>query len=75
MDKLMTPYWEKCVTFLPMWMAPNLVTLIGFMGVVVNVLVFLPYDLSLTMAFHPFLYVVTGLVIFMYQTFDAIDGK
>ena len=25
----MTPYWNKCVEFLPMWMAPNLVTLIG----------------------------------------------
>ena len=29
MDVVLTPFWNKCVTYLPMWMAPNLVTLLG----------------------------------------------
>lgn len=75
MDKIMTPFWEKCVTFIPLWMAPNMVTLIGFIGVASNVLMYLPYDLSLTESFSPWYYILTGFIIFLYQTFDAIDGK
>jgi ethanolaminephosphotransferase len=29
--KMMDPFWCRCVEFLPLWMAPNLVTLIGFL--------------------------------------------
>ena len=38
MDKLMTPFWNRCVEFLPLWLAPNLVTLIGFGCVIVSTL-------------------------------------
>ena len=30
------PFWNWCVTLLPMTMAPNLVTLIGFFGVLIH---------------------------------------
>lgn len=71
----MTPYWEECVKFLPTWMAPNMVTLIGFAAVLANVFMYLPYDLSLTKEFDSWYYVFSGFVIFFYQTMDAIDGK
>ena len=29
LDNALTPFWNQCVKLLPMWMAPNLVTLIG----------------------------------------------
>ena len=29
-DKILTPFWNWCVELLPLWLAPNLVTLIGF---------------------------------------------
>ena len=29
MDHVFTPFWEYSVNLLPMWLAPNLVTLIG----------------------------------------------
>lgn len=48
LDNLLTPFWNKMVTFLPMWMAPNLVTLTGLAFQVGNLLYFLTLDLSLT---------------------------
>ena len=38
LDKVFTPYWNWCVEFLPLWLAPNLVTLIGFGCVIVSTL-------------------------------------
>ena len=31
LDNKMNPFWLACVEYLPLWMAPNLVTLIGFL--------------------------------------------
>ena len=75
MDYKMTPFWNACVEFLPIWMAPNLVTLIGFTVMVGSNMMYLPYDLSLSMEFHPMCYVISAFVVFFYQTMDAIDGK
>ena len=32
LDMALQPWWEGCVKFLPLWMAPNLVTLIGLLA-------------------------------------------
>ena len=45
LDKLLTPFWNWFVTLLPMWLAPNLVTFIGFMGNVVTIAIFMYYQL------------------------------
>ena len=29
LDKMLTPFWNWFVEFIPMWLAPNLVTLLG----------------------------------------------
>ena len=29
LDNMLTPFWNWFVTFIPMWLAPNLVTLLG----------------------------------------------
>ena len=47
LDHLMTPYWNKCVEFLPLWMAPNLVTLIGLIVQLVNMMAFIALDLTM----------------------------
>ncbi len=44
LDKQMNPFWYWCVDFLPMWMAPNLVTLIGFMFMIATMAIFISYD-------------------------------
>jgi hypothetical protein len=39
------------------------------------VFIFLPYDTTLTKQFPLWTYLYAAFCIFMYQTFDAIDGK
>ena len=75
MDYVMTPFWNKAVEFLPMWMAPNLVTLIGFFFTLSSFIVYLFYDLTLKEQLPPYLYLWTSFSLFVYQTLDAIDGK
>jgi ethanolaminephosphotransferase len=75
MDRILNPFWTKAVEFLPMWMAPNLVTLIGFGVLVLNTISYLPFDLTMTKPFNPILYYFSAISIFIYQTLDAIDGK
>lgn len=53
---ILTPYWNWAVRLLPKWMAPNLVTLIGFMFIVaafVTVVIFIP---DLARQVHPVFY-------------------
>jgi ethanolaminephosphotransferase len=75
MDTKLTPFWNKCVEYLPLWMAPNMVTLIGSGVIVLNVFQYLIFDLTLRQEFAPACYVFSGLAFFFYQTMDAIDGK
>ena len=47
MDYVMTPFWNKAVEFLPLWMAPNLVTLIGLFFTLSSLFMYLPFDMSM----------------------------
>ena len=76
MDHVLTPFWNKAVTFLPMWMAPNLVTLIG---TILTLITSAPYMTMDGLGMHskmPNINIwATIFAAFTYQTLDAIDGK
>ncbi|KAJ5731434.1 uncharacterized protein N7483_005942 [Penicillium malachiteum] len=68
-------YWNAFVELLPMWIAPNMVTLLGFLFIVGNVflIVFLIPDL---LGPGPsWLYFSFALGMWMYSTLDNVDGK
>merc|ERR1712018_376851 len=74
-DAYLQPWWNFVVGLLPMWLAPNLITIIGLAINVFTSLVhlyFCPTATEETASWIPFLCAV-GL--FVYQTLDAIDGK
>ena len=75
MDHVLTPFWNASVKLLPMWLAPNVVTLIGTIGLILQVFMYLPYDMALEKDFSPICYYITAFSFFFYQTLDAIDGK
>ena len=75
MDKALTPFWNWVVELLPMWMAPNLVTLLGLLIMVASTFMYLPFDQTLSKSFPPSCYIISALSLFAYQTLDAIDGK
>lgn len=75
LDLKMNPFWEWLTLSLPLWMAPNLVTLIGFLGLASQVLVFALNDPSLQLEQPRWAYLYSAVAIFFNQTMDAMDGK
>lgn len=56
-------------------MAPNAITLTGFGFVVVNILTMLYYTPNLDQDCPPWVYASWAIGLFLYQTFDAVDGS
>ncbi|KYR01288.1 CDP-alcohol phosphatidyltransferase [Tieghemostelium lacteum] len=76
---ILQPFWRKAVNWLPLNMAPNLVTLVGFffiiLGYVLN-LYYLPNMIADKGEIIPsWLFVVQAICVWLYQLFDALDGK
>ena len=74
-DHWFTPFWNFCVTLLPMWLAPNLVTLLGLIFMTSSTMTYIFLDTTMSKDLNPWLYAYSALVMFIYQTLDAIDGK
>ncbi|KAI5860753.1 Choline/ethanolaminephosphotransferase [Durotheca rogersii] len=67
-------YTNVVIKCFPMSMAPNLITLTGFMFVVANFLTLLWYNPTLDQDCPPWVYYSWAAGLFLYQTFDAVDG-
>jgi ethanolaminephosphotransferase len=68
-------YSNVAIKCFPMSMAPNLITLTGFSFVVMNVLTMLWYNPTLDKDCPPWVYASWAIGLFLYQTFDAVDGS
>ncbi|KAJ1969623.1 hypothetical protein H4R35_006091 [Dimargaris xerosporica] len=68
-------YWNWCVTLFPLWMAPNLITLVGFGFVIVNLGLLLYYSPDLATPAPAWVYFSSALGLWLYSTFDNVDGK
>lgn len=75
LDKLMNPFWEWCDLLIPYRVAPNLITFVGFFFMAASYLMMLYYDRTLTQVLPSWVYYTSAFFQFIYQTFDAIDGK
>jgi phosphatidylglycerophosphate synthase len=74
-DQLMNYYWEGCVKLAPMWVAPNLITFLGWCLVIASYANMLRYDYTLTHDLPASAFFFSSFCIFTYSTLDAIDGK
>ncbi|CCC10370.1 hypothetical protein SMACR_02941 [Sordaria macrospora] len=72
---ILKPYWNAFVEFLPLWVAPNMVTLIGFGFIVANVGLLLIFMPDLVGPGPSWLYFSFAFGLFAYQTMDNVDGK
>ncbi|KAK8024008.1 CDP-alcohol phosphatidyltransferase class-I family [Apiospora rasikravindrae] len=68
-------YTNVVIKCFPMWMAPNLITLLGFCFIILNFFTLLWYNPSLDQDCPPWVYYTWALGLFLYQTFDAVDGS
>ncbi|KAJ3283250.1 hypothetical protein HDU79_009213 [Rhizoclosmatium sp. JEL0117] len=74
--KILNPYWwSLIIEYVPRWVAPNLITLTGFLCIIINLILLLLHSPSLTEPIPSYLYVSFALGLFAYQSLDAIDGK
>lgn len=83
---ILQPYWTWLVTLFPEWMAPNLITLLGLVFILINVATILCYVINVDwQTGYPlakgqvempwYVYASFGVGLFAYTSFDAIDGK
>lgn len=72
---ILQPYWSRLVLFLPLWLAPNLVTLIGFAVICLNISTLLYFVSDISDPLPSWVYFSFAAGLFIYQSLDAIDGK
>ncbi|XP_058081745.1 choline/ethanolaminephosphotransferase 1-like isoform X2 [Magnolia sinica] len=72
---VLQPFWTRCVHIFPLWMPPNMITLTGFIFLLISALLGYIYSPRLDTAPPRWVHVAHGLLLFLYQTFDAVDGK
>jgi phosphatidylglycerophosphate synthase len=77
LDNAMNGFWFACAERLPMWMAPNMVTLIGLLFNVLAYVLVVHHQGGGLMegALPPWVNVTCAICLFLYQTLDAMDGK
>ncbi|KAI6012769.1 hypothetical protein F5J12DRAFT_718080 [Pisolithus orientalis] len=78
---ILAPYWNWFITLWPLSIAPNTITLLGLAIVAFNVLTLLIYD-PLYYTDNDghggppqWVYFTWAIGLFMYQSFDAVDGQ
>jgi len=72
---ILKPYLDLVIEPFPLWMAPNLITLCGFGFILINlacVIIFIP---DLVGPGDSWLYFSFALGLWLYSTFDNIDGR
>jgi ethanolaminephosphotransferase len=73
---VLSPWAQFCVdNFVPTWLAPNAVTSLGLLASVLALTTTLYYDQQLVGKAPRWVYLLTGVCIFTYQTLDNMDGK
>ena len=71
---ILKPFWLRFVHIFPTWMAPNMVTLLGLMFIVISDILVFIYDPYFDTISPKWVYFYHAFAVFMYQTFDACDG-
>ncbi|CAD6587178.1 MAG: hypothetical protein ASARMPRED_003016 [Alectoria sarmentosa] len=68
-------YWNAFVELLPLWLAPNMVTLLGFFFILTNVICLEIWVPDLVGPGPSWLYYSFAVGLWMYSTMDNVDGK
>jgi phosphatidylglycerophosphate synthase len=73
--RLLQPFWNASLRFVPARMAPNTLTVLGSLAVVVPTAVLLWCSPDLRQPVPPLVLLLQIVGIFTFQTLDALDGK
>ena len=68
-------FWDRMVLYFPDWVAPNLITLAGFLLEVFSFAISFVYSEGLTKAVPPWVCYCNGICCCLYQCLDNLDGR
>ncbi|CAO1598227.1 hypothetical protein XANCAGTX0491_001997 [Xanthoria calcicola] len=68
-------YWNGFVELLPLWLAPNMVTLLGFFFILADIILLEIFIPDLVGPAPSWLYYSFAFGVWMYSTMDNVDGK
>ncbi|PHJ17197.1 cdp-alcohol phosphatidyltransferase superfamily protein [Cystoisospora suis] len=74
-DRILNPWWEFVASKLPLWLSPNVLTLLGFVCTLLCMCIVAIWMPHLEEAAPRWVYLVMCILLFIYQTLDAVDGK
>jgi ethanolaminephosphotransferase len=74
-DNAMNHFWYYSVEFFPRTLAPNAITLIGLLFNLSSMFIILFYTTHLSGDVPNWVFIYFAITLFIYQTFDAVDGK
>ncbi|KAL7737196.1 hypothetical protein ACLKA6_005389 [Drosophila palustris] len=75
LDPLLQPWWNWLVAQTPLWLAPNLITIVGLILNIVTTLILIGYSPNGIEAPPRWTCLLCALGLFVYQSLDSIDGK
>ncbi|CAH1983883.1 unnamed protein product [Acanthoscelides obtectus] len=75
LDSILQPYWNWLVSKVPIWLAPNLITILGLIINILTALILIWYAPDAKTEAPRWASAFCALGLFIYQSLDAIDGK
>lgn len=75
LDPILQPWWCFLVSKMPLWLAPNLLTILGLFVNVATTLILVFYSPNAREEPPRWASALCALGLFIYQSLDAIDGK
>ncbi|XP_063973008.1 choline/ethanolaminephosphotransferase 1 isoform X2 [Diachasmimorpha longicaudata] len=75
LDSYLQPWWEWLVSKVPLWLAPNLITVVGLIINIATTLILVYYSPDAKAEAPRWACFLCALGLFIYQSLDSIDGK
>lgn len=75
LDPILQPWWCWLVARVPLWLAPNLITIVGLAVNILTTLILIYYSPDGRSEPPRWASALCALGLFVYQSLDAIDGK
>ncbi|XP_043265442.1 choline/ethanolaminephosphotransferase 1 isoform X1 [Colletes gigas] len=75
LDGLLQPWWDWLVSKVPLWLAPNLITVLGLIVNILTTLILVYYSPDARTEAPRWACFLCAVGLFIYQSLDAIDGK
>lgn len=75
LEPIMQVYWNWLVEKVPLWLAPNTITMVGLIMNVLTTLIVVYYCPTAMEEAPAWAFLLCAIGLFVYQSLDAIDGK